>query len=270
MVNLLESRYRDDVSAKDGGFVFQAIISHTVNWEIQNGETLIDPKKISAMLHQVDVFPDMKFTGGNALLTYVTLSEVNILKRKFELASEAIKKKINPDYAAESSAEAQISAQNRKALNEKYFKNTYYEVSLTTDHIVLREVSTSGLDSGAPKITLKLSTGMVDTLDGQPTGTWEKFKVKVDGTGRLEIAGSGEDSLSTIRERDNVENIDDAIFRTIVPSLLLDFKGDATSIDTYSHRSAQAAFGAKIDYKNLFNVEDKVSFTPPKDETSAE
>lgn len=269
MSSLLE-KYRDDVSAKDGGFVFQAIVSHVVNWEIQNGETLIDPKKISAMLHQVDVFPDMKFNGGNALLTYVTLSEVNILKRKFELASEAIKKKVSPDYAAESSAEAQASTQSRKALNEKYFKNTYYEVSLTTDHIILREVSTSGLDSGSPKITLKLSTGMVDTLDGQPTGTWEKFKVKVDGTSSLVIAGSGEDSLASIRERDNVENIDDVIFRTIVPSLILDFKGDASSIDTYSHRSAQASFGAKIDYANLFNVEDKAVFTPTKEEADAE
>lgn len=266
MTRLLE-KYRDDVSAKDGGFVFQAIISHAVKWEIDNGETRIDPKKIDAMLHQVDVFPDMKFTGGNALLTYVMLSEVNILKRKFELASEAIKKRIKPEYAEEISAESQISAQNRRMLNEKYFKNTYYEVNLTTDHLVLREVSTSGLDSGAPKITLKLSTGMVDTLDGQPTGTWERFNLKVDGTSSITIAGNGAGSLSEIREKDNVENIDELIFRTIVPSLILDFRGDAVSIDTYSNRSAQAAFGAKIDYKNLFNPDDRVSFAPTAQET---
>lgn len=259
MTTLFE-KYGDEASAKDGGFVFQAIVSHEIKWEIENGETRIDPKKINGFLHQVDVFPDIKFTDGTALSTYVILSEVNILKRKFEIASEAIKKRIKPEYASEFSGE--VASLKLKELNEKHFKNTYYEATLKTDHIVLREVSTSGLDSGRPKITLKLSTGMVDTLDGQPTGTWDRFSLTVDGSATLSIAGIGEDSLSTIKERDNVENVDDPIFRTIVPSLILEFKGDAVSIDTYSNRSTQVAFGATIDYDNLFNVEDTTKTTP--------
>ena len=100
-MNSLFEKYGDEASAKDGGFVFQAIISHDVKWEIVNGETKIDPKKINSTLHQVDVFPDIKLSEGSALSTYVMLSEVNILKRKFELASEALKKRIRPEYRQE-------------------------------------------------------------------------------------------------------------------------------------------------------------------------
>ena len=42
----LFEKYGDEASAKDGGFVFQAIVSHEVKWEIEDGETKIDPKKI--------------------------------------------------------------------------------------------------------------------------------------------------------------------------------------------------------------------------------
>jgi hypothetical protein len=262
-MSILLERY-SDVAAKDGGFIFQAIISHDIKWEIVNGETKIDPKWVNSFLHQIDVFPDIKFTEGHATSTYVILSEVNILKRKFELASEAIKKIINPNYASEITAlhNEGLSNQKKFELNSKYFNNTYFEANLVTDKIVLREVSTSGLDTGSPKITLKVSTGMVNTLDGKPIQTWEKMKVKIDGSKSIIIPGVGENSISTIKEYDDIENINDLIFRTILPSLILEYKGDRVAIETYSNRSSQLGVSTSIDYNNLFNVEDVTKQKP--------
>lgn len=257
MLELFE-KYGDEVGAKDGGFVFQAIVSHEVKWEIFNGETRIDPKGINCVLHRLDLFPDLKFTEGYATSTYVILSEVNLLKRKFELASEAIKKRISPEYAQELEqfGETGTSDVKKKEINAKHFKGTYFEAILKTNKIVLREVSSSGIDSGAPAVTLKISTGMVDTLDGAPTGSWENISLSVAGTKRLRIDNSTEEKLSEIREFDEIENVNDLIFRTIIPSLILQFKGDRVAIDTYSNRSAEVAVGASVDYENLFSVED--------------
>lgn len=258
MINQLFEKYGDEASAKDGGFVFQAIVSHDVKWEIVNGETKIDPKKINSTLHQVDVFPDIKLTEGSALSTYVMLSEVNILKRKFELASEAVKKRISPAYRQEIEALKLkgISSEQRKELNQKHFQNTYYEATVNTDNLVLREVSTSGLDTGSPRITLKISTGMVDTLDAKPAKTWDAFTVKVDGSASMVINNAAE-QISSIQEFDEIEKTNDVVFRTILPSLVLEFKGDRVFIDTLSNRSAQVAVGSLTDYENLFNVSDK-------------
>jgi len=253
----LFEKYGDEASAKDGGFVFQAIVSHEVKWEIEDGETKIDPKKINCTLHQVDLFPDMKFKNGHATSTYVILSEVNILKRKFELASEALKKKLRPEYAQEVIQLSGNAGQGKiKELNQKYFKNTYFEATLSTNKIVLREVSTSGLNSGSPKITLKVSTGMVDTLDGNPVESWNSFSLKVDGTTPLLITNTSPEPISAIKERDAIENVDDLIFRTIIPSLILEFAGDSVAIDTYSNRSAQVSAGIILDYDDLFNITD--------------
>lgn len=244
-----------EASAKDGGFVFQAIVSHVVKWDIVGGETRIDPKKILATLHQVDLFPDMKFLDGTATLTYVVLSEVNLLKRKFELASEALKKRIKPEYAEEvAKIGREMTAAKKKEIDLKHFNRTYYEASILTDRVVLREVSSSGLDSGRAKITLKISTGMVDTLDGAPTKSWEAFKIAVDGSSSMVITNSEEPILS-IKEYDPVEKVEDPIFQTIVPSLILDFKGNAVSIDNYSNRSSQAAAYALVDYDRLFVID---------------
>ena len=101
MVELFERAYSDEISAKDGGFIFQAILNYDLGWAIVDGETSLDQKNIQGWLNQVDVFPDLKFDEGHATLTYVILSEVNLLKRKFELASEAIKRIISPEYAKE-------------------------------------------------------------------------------------------------------------------------------------------------------------------------
>lgn len=255
MQTLLE--HAGEASAKDGGFVFQAVISHTVKWEIIGGETKIDPKKILATLHQVDLFPDMKFTGGDATLTYVILSEVNLLKRKFELASEAIKKRLKPEYEQEIIGLGQEASGTKKSeTNRKHFDRTYYEVTLSTDRIVLREVSASGLDSGNARVTLKISTGMVDTFNGQPTRSWDAFNIKVDGSASLEIRNEIE-PLAGIKEYDEVEKIEDPVFQTIVPSLILDFKGDRVAIDNYSNRSSQIAAYAVVDYDKLFVVDEE-------------
>jgi hypothetical protein len=251
-MNALFENYSGDTSAKDGGFVFQAIVSNSVSWSIKNGETLIDPKRIFCKLHQIDVFPDIKIESGSASLTYVILSEVNILKRKFELASEAIKKRIFPEYAEALQTEIKSSDDLRK-INDQFFNNTFFDVELTTDHLVLREVSSSGLDSGAPAITLKISTGMVDNLDGESIETWGKFKIQIDGSTKFEITNDVE-RISQIIEYDSVERTDDIIFRTIIPSLSLEFKGEKVLIDTYTNRSSNVASIVDTDYDNLFDI----------------
>ena len=253
-------------SAKDGGFIFQAIVSHNINWEIVNGETKIDPAKINTKLHTVDIFPDIKFTEGSAISTYIILSEVNILKRKFELASEAIKKILIPAYATEITASTTSgeSADQKKIINNKHFNGTTLSVQLTTDHIVLREVSTSSLDTGFPKISLKISTGMVDTLNGAYTPTWDKFKIVVSGSKSLTILNTKETPISEIKEFDEIENTNDIIIRTIIPSLILDFKGDKVDIETHSNRSTRIATYMLTDYKNLFNVQDSTLLVKPK------
>jgi hypothetical protein len=255
MIRLSEA-YSSEVSAKDGGFIFQAVISHSVKWKIVNGETVIDPKDISCVLHRVDLFPDLKFTEGSATLTYVVLSEVNILKRKFELASESIKKKISPEYEAESSSVQDGTRFNRTDANKKHFANTYFEVVLSTKNLVLREVSTSGLDGGKPTVTLKVSTGMVDTLDGAQVPTWENFSISVDGSKSMKIENSQEEPLSSIYEFDEVENSQDRVFVTVIPTLILEFRGEAVAIDAFSNRSSQLAVGPSTDYTRLFKVDD--------------
>ena len=356
MDKVFEKAYSDEISSKDGGFIFQAILNYDLTWSIIDGETALDQKNIQGWLKQVDVFPDMKFDEGHATLTYIILSEVNLLKRKFELASEAIKRLLNPEYAkemdglpAEQAPEEEIpkpvesdltdddwnnllpagpadplglpapqkqlgqgqkqlgqgqkqlgtgqkmldqgqamlpapqkqlppaTSESRvdevlfttkltsaqiKAINDKYFKNTRYEVRFTVNRMVLREVSTSGLDTGSPNVTLKLSTGMVDTLDGTAINSWDGFNVKVTGKNTLfndqslTINNTTDPKISEILVYDPIENVNELIFRTILPSLVIDFKGDRVQIDNYSNRSSQVSIRSNIDFDNLFNIED--------------
>jgi hypothetical protein len=128
--------------------------------------------------------------------------------------------------------------------------------------MVLREVSTSGLDTGSPNVTLKLSTGMVDTLDGKAINSWDGFKVKVSGKNTLInnesllIDNTTEPKISEIMVYDPIENVNELIFRTILPSLVLEFKGDRVQIDNYSNRSSQVSIRSNIDFENLFNIEE--------------
>lgn len=247
-MKLIESYY-DETSAKDGGFVFQAIISHDISWKIVNGSTFFDQTKILAKLHQVDVFPDMNYTEAYATSTYYILSEVSLLKRKFDLATEVIKKMISAEYEAEASQERA----NIDEISKKYFNDVTFTVQLTTDHLVLREVSTSGLDSGSPSIVLKLSTGMVDELDGKQIDSWSTFNVTVAGPGvSFQINNKSELPISQVKAYDPVENKEEIIFQTIVPSLILNYKGDRVSAETFSNKSSDIASLSQTDASSIF------------------
>jgi hypothetical protein len=148
------------------------------------------------------------------------------------------------------------SAQIRE-INYRHFKNTKYDVRFTVQGLVLREVSTSGLDSGSPSVTLKLSTGMVDTLDGRAIDNWNSLNVTVTGgRERLVINNTSTPKISEILVYDSVENTNELIFRTILPSLVLEFRGDKVQIDSYSNRSSQISIRSNIDFDNLFNIEE--------------
>jgi hypothetical protein len=323
----------DESRLRDGGFIFQAILSYDLSWAIVDGETVFDQKDVFARLHQVDAFPDMKFQEGYATLSYVILSEVNLLKRKIDLATEEIKKRINPNYAAafeqvlsgtpmdqivdpepaedgteplglpepqkqlgqgqaqldkgqaqldkgqsqldkgqeqlnkgqdqlnpgqkmlgESTQATHLTAAQIKELNERYFSGTRYNVRFTTKRTVLREVSTSGIDSGRPSVALKLSTGMVTTLDGASINSWEGFSVAVSGglTNNFIIDEKSEPPISKIIVYDSIENVSEQIFKTILPSVILEFSGDRVQIDTYSNRSSQVAIKSTINFDSLF------------------
>jgi hypothetical protein len=320
-----------EAGAKDGGFVFQTILSYRMTWQIVDGETKFDQKDVNARLHQVDAFPDLKFMSGWATLNYAVLSEVTLLKRKIDLATEYIKRAISAEYAKELDGEPTnqggdrlvpepidktqlelppgeerlglpepqkqllagqkmlepgqkqlnpgqrmldagvqenagqlpaYTASQLKEINNKYFSGTTIDVVFEANNIVLREVSSSSLDSGNPGVTLKLSTGMVDTLDGKSINSWDNFKVtatgrKYSGT----IDNSSTPPISRALIYDTVDNTNDLIFRTILPSVLLEFKGDSVKIDTYSNRSNQVAVRSTIDFENLFNY-DEAKKTP--------
>lgn len=250
-MKIIESSYYDETSAKDGGFVFQAIISHDISWKIVNGQTFFDQSKILAQLHQVDVFPDMNYTDAYATSTYYILSEVSILKRKFDMASEKIKEMISSEYSREMANDHV----NKQEVNAKYFNDVTFNVSLTTNRIVLREVSTSGLDSGSPNIVLKLSTGMVDELDGKKIDSWNSFELKVSGPGvNFTVNNTSDVPISQIKAYDAVENKEEIIFQTIVPSLVLNYKGDRVSAETFTSRSADIASVSQADSSTIFGA----------------
>jgi hypothetical protein len=313
-----------EAGAKDGGFVFQTILSYRLTWQIVDGETRFDQKNVNARLHQVDAFPDLKFMSGYATLNYAVLSEVTLLKRKIDLATEYIKgvvsegyfnelkggdrmevekpepedqklltggeeqkllpggpeqkalnqgqKALNPGQKMLNQGQAMLPAGDvqesviwtsaqRKEINDKYFKGTLIDVVFEANNIVLREVSASSLDSGNPGVTLKLSTGMVDTLDGKPINSWDNFKVTAnfrDKEGNpvsRVIDNKSTPPISRAIMFDSIDNDNELIFRTILPSVLLEFKGDSVKIDTYSNRSNQVAVRSSIDFDNLFNYE---------------
>jgi hypothetical protein len=315
-----------ETGLKDGGFVFQTILSYKMTWQIVDGETRFDQKNISARLHQVDAFPDLKFTDGWATLNYAVLSEVTLLKRKIDLATEYIKGTLSQEYLKELSGVESIpeepvsskkilelppaneplmftGAQGKqlnqgqnmlnagqgqlgpgvsentnyfgkltsnqlKELNDKYFKGTIIDVVFEANNIVLREVSASSIASGNPGVTLKLSTGMVDTLDGAVINSWDNFKVIAKGGKYSSIINNqSTPPISRAIIYDMVDNTNELIFRTILPSVLLEFKGDSVKIDSYSNRSNQVAIKSNIDFDNLFSYEGvkKTSIVEPEE-----
>jgi hypothetical protein len=383
----------DDVSGiKDGGFVFQAILSYDMRWSIVNGEAKYDQRWVEGKLHQVDIYPDLKFMEGHATLNYVILSEVNLFKRKLDLATEYIKMAFSKGYADEmngitvaqdqeekgpitggipkveppeqwdidftdalnkanqrSSSQggvagevegsgpagqlgqgqaalpapsneadssnlpattekpgvpattekpglpatfenpedkehgseefpiidiepdpvgpAPLTAEQKKAINDKYFKDTDIKITFKADRVVLREISTSSVESTRPTCTLKLSTGMVDTLDGQPINSWDNFKIYASGApfDGMIIDNTTVPPISKAIMYDHVENTNDLIFRTLLPSLILEFSGDSVKIDTYSNRSAQVGFKAEVDFEDIFKEKESAPVIEPEE-----
>ena len=391
MHNLFEGA--DDAAIKDGGFVFQAILSYDMRWSIAEGEAKYDQRWVEGKLHQVDIYPDLKFMEGHATLNYVILSEVNLFKRKLDLATEYIKMAFSKAYADEmngivaaapdqtngpitggipdvvepdpddlanidftdalNKTNQQTSAQvgdngeiggttaagelgkgqaqlgenvnesnlpatttaaglpatttdaglpaatdepestesepvkvettppatkipltveQKKAINDKYFRNTNIKITFKADRIVLREISTSSVESNTPTCTLKLSTGMVDTLDGQSINSWDNFKVYASGGlfDGMTIDNKTEPPISKAVMYDPVDNLNDLIFMTLLPSLLLEFKGDSVKIDTYSNRSAQVGFKANIDFDGIFKEQEASPIIAPEEGESTE
>ena len=391
MHNLFEGA--DDAAIKDGGFVFQAILSYDMRWSIVDGEAKYDQRWVEGKLHQVDIYPDLKFMEGHATLNYVILSEVNLFKRKLDLATEYIKMAFSKAYADEmngivaatpdqtngpitggipdvvepdpddlanidftdalNKTNQQTSAQvgdngeiggttaagelgkgqaqlgenvnesnlpattnaaglpatttdasipaatdepestesepvkvettppatkipltveQKKAINDKYFRNTNIKITFKADRIVLREISTSSVESNTPTCTLKLSTGMVDTLDGQSINSWDNFKVYASGGlfDGMTIDNKTEPPISKATMYDPVDNLSELIFMTLLPSLLLEFKGDSVKIDTYSNRSAQVGFKANIDFDGIFKEQEASPIIAPEEGESTE
>jgi len=248
--------YFEDTSAKDGGVIFQAILSHDISWKIVDGNTVFDQNNIKTRLHTVEVFPDLNYKKGEASSVYHVLSEVNILKRKFDMASRAIKRIINPTYSAEINANPSKSVE----LNQKYFDGTSIDVKLTTDRIVLREVSSSGIDSGNPSIVMKVSTGLADQMDGKPIKTWESFNVDVKGNGiDLKINSGSDPSIAKVVEYDLIENRWDQIFQTIIPSVSINFTGDRVQVETFTSRSSNLSSYTSLNIENIFSGKEEAA-----------
>lgn len=387
MHKLFENSYDEASEIKDGGFVFQAILSYDMRWSIVDGEAKYDQRWVEGKLHQVDVYPDMKFMEGYATLNYVILSEVNLFKRKLDLATEYIKMAFSKGYADEinglvaqqqkgpigggipeivpqekdeladidftealrkaeeernknqSGSDASVAgelsnsqkslpgakneadssnlpatansselpakvegsglpsiidqgkeenteetesnqeetapkptnvpltAEQKKAINDKYFKGTDIKITFEAKRVVLREISTSSVDSGRPTCTLKLSTGMVDTLDGQPINSWNGFKIYASGApfDGMIIDNETSPPISKAIMYDPIDNANDLIFRTILPSIYLEFSGDSVKIDTYNNRSAQVGFKTEIDFDDIFKEKESTPIIEPEE-----
>ena len=177
----------ENVSAKDGGVIFQVILSHDISWNIVDGITKFEQYTVDTKIHEIDVFPDLNFKKATATSTYYILSEAVLLKQKLDLLTEFIKKQLVKDYDLEISSMSSGIDQNItdtiiKESTEKYFEKTSFKVNITTNRLVFRGVASS-LDSGSPKIVLKASTHMVDTLENQTVNNWNNVRLNVSGNG---------------------------------------------------------------------------------------
>ena len=177
--------------------------------------------------------PDLNFKKGEATSTYYILSEAVLLKQKLDLLTEFIKKQLVRDYAEEIMSKASNRNENItdlivKESTEKYFEGTSFKVKINTNRVVFRGVASS-LDSGSPKIVLKASTHMVDTLDGQTIDNWNNSNLTISGNGaNLTFSQNSEVKISEISEYDRLDNkIETSLVELLLPSLILKFTGDA-------------------------------------------
>jgi len=222
----------ENVSAKDGGVIFQVILSHDISWSIAEGQTKFEQYKVNTTVHEIDIFPDLNFKKGEATSTYYILSEAVLLKQKLDLLTEFVKKQLVKDYSDEVLSRASNRYENItdnivKESTEKYFKGTNFNININTNKIVFRGVASS-LDSGSPKIVLKASTHMVDTLENQTIDNWKNVSLNVTGNGaNLTISQNSDVKISEVSEYDRVENkFENSLVELILPSLILKFTGD--------------------------------------------
>lgn len=226
----------EEVSAKDGGIVFQAILSHDMTWKIIDGRASFKQYNVNTKVHKVDIFPDLNFTEGYATSTYYILNEAILLKQKLDLLTEALKKTLVSDYERDLRHQSNnnpvlVTDTMISQLTHKYFDGTEFNVRITSKNIVFRGVA-SRLNAGRSKIVFKASTHMVDTLENQKINNWDNLALSISGNGaNIILASDTEPKVSQIQEYDRIhKKIEPSLVETILPSLILEFKGD--SIDT--------------------------------------
>lgn len=222
----------ENVSAKDGGVIFQVILSHDISWNIVDGITKFEQYSVNTAIHEIDVFPDLNFKKAQATSTYYILSEAVLLKQKLDLLTEYVKKQLVKDYEEQLMSQASNRVENVtdiiiKEATEKYFEGTNFKINIKTNRIVFRGVASS-LDSGSPKIVLKASTHMVDTLEGQTIDNWNAVNMTVTGNGaNLTVSQNSTPKISELTEYDRVDNkFEPSLVELILPSLILKFTGD--------------------------------------------
>lgn len=224
----------EEVSAKDGGIIFQTIVSHDLNFNIINGITKFEQYNVNTTLHQLDVFPDLDFKKASATSTYYILSEAVILKQKLDLLTEWVKKRLIRDYEQELNSITSGNVENLTksiidSTTEKYFSNTSFTISIKTNRLVFRGVSSS-LDSGTSKIVLKASTHMVDTLENQTIDNWKNVNLQISGNGANENINS-QNGIANINGYDIIDKkMETSLVELLLPSLIINMKGD--SIET--------------------------------------
>ena len=222
----------ENVSAKDGGVIFQVILSHDISWKITDGGTKFEQYSVNTNIHEIDVFPDLNFKKANATSTYYILSEAVLLKQKLDLLTEFIKKQLVKDYELEINSKSSGNNKNItdtiiKEATEKYFENTTFNVNINTKRLVFRGVASS-LDQGSPKIVLKASTHMVDTLENQTIDNWKNVNMSVSGNGaNININAGTPINIANLQEYDRVDGkVENSLVELILPSLILKFTGD--------------------------------------------
>lgn len=222
----------ENVSAKDGGVIFQVILSHDITWNIVDGITKFEQYTVNTNIHEIDVFPDLNFKKASATSTYYILSEAVLLKQKLDLLTEFIKKQLVKDYDLEiasmsSGREKNVTDTIIKQTTEKYFEKTSFKVNINTNRLVFRGVASS-LDAGSPKIVLKASTHMVDTLENKTINNWNNVNLIVSGNGaNLKLDSSSPINIANIQGYDRVDNkMENSLIELLLPSLILKFTGD--------------------------------------------
>ena len=254
----------EEVSAKDGGILFQTISSNDLSFNIVDGITKFEQYNVNTNLHQLDVFPDLDFKKASATSTYYILSETVILKQKLDLLTEWIKKKLILDYGQEltsitSGKQDNLTRTIIDSTTNKYFVNTNFKVNIKTNRLVFRGVSSS-LDSGTSKIVLKASTHMVDTLENQVIDNWKNVSMNISGTG-ANININNANGIANVSEYDIVDKkMENSLVELLLPSLIISLKGD--SVETSKIWSGDEESLSKLQTKHINIISNNTGVNP--------